>query len=117
MSSKGDSVWLVFSQTYALLGVASSDDRAYKLYKDEPIRVVGPFPVNEEVDWDWIEETNFGKDPGVKLQHYINMKDGVPFKDMPDGLTYLARPTDKERHRLAYEKVKAEREAAKAQQN
>ena len=89
-SSKGYStvpkagVYLVFDNSYQVIGVASGDRAGWTKFGTENVTVVGPVEVDRPIDWGTVTEEQYGIHYGP-VTEYNEMKDGVP---MPEPSTY-----------------------------
>ncbi len=73
------SVYLVYDNSYQVLGVASSDKAAHTKFADQAVFVVGPVELDTPVDWGTVREDRYGVDFGP-VADYANMNDGVPLQ-------------------------------------
>lgn len=71
------SVYLVFDNSYQVLGVASGERSGWTKFAGENVTVVGPVEVDSPIDWGNVREEQYGIDFGP-VSEYADMKDGVP---------------------------------------
>lgn len=84
-------VYLVFDNSYQVLGVASGDRAAYTKFADQAVFVVGPVEVDSPIDWGTVREDRYGIDFGP-TGDYADMKDGVPAPPVLEGIYNIAYP-------------------------
>lgn len=73
------SVYLVFDNSYQIVGVASGEKASYTKFGDQAVSVVGPVEVDSPINWGNVREDRFGIDFGP-ISDYATMKDGVPLE-------------------------------------
>lgn len=79
------SVYLVFDDTYQVVGVASTERQSYAAFNNTAaVRVIGPVEVDSPIDWGSVQEDHYGPDLGP-VKDFNSMKDGVP---MPEPSSY-----------------------------
>lgn len=71
------SVYLVFDNSYQVLGVASGEKASHTKFGDQAVFVVGPVEVDSPINWDSVREDRYGVDFGP-VSEYADMRDGVP---------------------------------------
>lgn len=79
------SVYLVFDNSYQVIGVASGERTSWTKFAGENVTVVGPVEVDSPIDWDSTKEEQYGIDFGP-IGEYPTMKDGVPDPSTHTGL-------------------------------
>jgi hypothetical protein len=77
-------VYLVFDNSYQVIGVASGDRAGWTRFGSEDVTVVGPVPLDQPIDWDTTREEQYGINFGP-VADYNEQKDGVP---LPPQSTY-----------------------------
>ncbi len=77
-------VYLVYDNSYQVIGVASGDQKSWTKFSDQEVTVVGPIELDKLIDWSATREERYGIDFGP-ISQYNEQVDGVP---MPDPSTY-----------------------------
>jgi hypothetical protein len=76
-------VYLVYDNSYQVIGVVSGEKQSYTSFGEQAVSVVGPIELGKPVDWANVREDRFGIDFGP-VSEYSEMNDGVPPTPEPD---------------------------------
>lgn len=85
-------VYLVYDNSYQVIGVASGDRASWTKFGDENITVVGPVELDKPIDWEATKEERYGIDFGP-VSEFADMKDGVPLEPLTSYEEYGIQPS------------------------